>query len=204
VIRVVCFDIGGVLVRIHHDLGAVAHSLGIAIRPGTERTPLANPIVDAYQAARISYDEFLARLADHFAISREDAERIHHGVPIAPYEGTLERIQELEEAGIATGCLSNTNAEHWARLIDPSQFPNVARLQTKVASHLVGLNKPEPEIYRAFEAMAGESEILFFDDSEVNVRGARAVGWNAERIDPDQDPARQIREHLNAYGVARE
>lgn len=203
-IRLVCFDIGGVLVRIHHNLGAVADSLGIVVRPGTERTPLANPIVDAYQAARISYDEFLARLADHFAISREDAARIHHGVPIAPYEGTLELIQELEAAGIATGCLSNTNAEHWARLIDPAQFANVARLKTKIASHLVGLYKPEPEIYRAFEEASSESAVLFFDDSAANVEGARAVGWKAELIDPQQDPARQLRDHLKAYGVARE
>jgi putative hydrolase of the HAD superfamily len=52
---------------------------------------------------------------------------------------------------------------------------------TIVYSHEVGHLKPEPAIYAvACERLGLEpDEVLFLDDLQVNVDGARAVGMNA-------------------------
>jgi epoxide hydrolase-like predicted phosphatase len=62
-----------------------------------------------------------------------------------------------------------------------------------VYSSEVGLAKPDPAIYELTASrlgVAGE-EIVFLDDAEVNVEGARATGWHAVR---HVDAARSIAE----------
>ena len=124
----------------------------------------------------------------------------------AGIEGVIDRI---EQAGAATGLLSNTNSVHWSRLVGDqghaAEFPNVARAKHRYASHLLGLSKPHPEIYRAFVAGTGYAgeQILFFDDSRANVDAARAEGWRAEWIDHSGDTAAQMLGLLSAHGVPR-
>ncbi len=74
-------------------------------------------------------------------------------------------------------------------------YPAFRALLHRGASHLYGLVKPWPEIYRRFTRELGASpgEILFFDDREENVIAARAEGWRAERI----DAARRMRRARN-------
>lgn len=52
------------------------------------------------------------------------------------------------------------------------------------ASHLMGKVKPDPdafqEIINAFEVP--ESQILFFDDNQLNVDAAKSMGLQAERV----------------------
>ena len=68
---------------------------------------------------------------------------------------------------------------------------------------LFGLAKPDPAIYKAFEAATQHRglAILFFDDLPENVRAARSVGWRAERIDPYNETVPQLRRWLRHYGV---
>ena len=63
----------------------------------------------------------------------------------------------------------------------------------------MGLAKPDPAIYEAFEAATGlrGPQILFFDDLAPNVAAARARGWN----DPLVETVPQLRRHLGAYRV---
>ena len=41
--------------------------------------------------------------------------------------------------------------------------------------------------------------LLFFDDREPNVVGARLAGWRAEHIDPARDVAGQLLDHLRHH-----
>jgi FMN phosphatase YigB (HAD superfamily) len=58
-----------------------------------------------------------------------------------------------------------------------------------VYSHEVGLAKPDPAIYELTASrlgVAGE-EIVFLDDVEVNVEGARRAGWHAvQHVDTER------------------
>ena len=106
----------------------------------------------------------------------------------------------LVEAGLDTAALSNTNHEHLERI---ARLPAVTRLHHLLASHQMGLHKPDPLIYRRLQEQLGyrAREIIFFDDTQENVIAADGVGWRAHLIDPEADPARQIAAILHEESV---
>jgi len=105
---------------------------------------------------------------------------------------------------ITTACLSNTNARHWELMHSDSHagLP-MHHLTHRVASHLVGVMKPEEGIYEHLEQITGlaPGSLLFFDDKAENVATAKRRGWHGERIDPGGDTVAQMRGHLRSYGV---
>src|SRR5205085_2176142 len=130
------------------------------------------------------------------------------------YPGIGALIDELHARDVETACLSNTTDTHWVRLLHADgggplpgapAFPAVRGLRHHFASHLLGLAKPDPAIFLAFEAATGQTgaEILFFDDLAPNVAAARELGWRAELIDPRHEggTAPQLRRHLTRHGV---
>ena len=75
--------------------------------------------------------------------------------------------------------LSNTNLTHLAHF--ETAYPFFGLFKGILASHELGLRKPDPRIYRlACERMACRPEEVFFiDDSEANVQAARSCGLTA-------------------------
>jgi glucose-1-phosphatase len=182
-LRAVCFDLGGVLVEIAHtweealDAADIPHSL-----PGG--TPLvAAPLFVEYQAGEVNEAEYLRALAGYLGLAEVgNALTAHDAILLREGPWVLEAVRRLNASGIVTGCLSNTNALHWAELNRPERFPGLAELQVRLASHEIGANKPDEAAYRAFEAAVGfhGREIAFFDDHPGNVAAARELGWQAE------------------------
>lgn len=210
----VCFDWGGVIVRICRSWQEGCARAGLPVRADTASDAVRarrRALAEAFQVGALAAPEFYTRLAEATggAYSAEEVERIHHAWLIEEYPGVPEVVEELHaRPEVQTGLLSNTNAEHWRRHQSEhcrglECFPTVARLHHRHASHLLKLAKPGLEIYHAYVRETGHtaSAILFFDDLEENVLAARAAGWNAERIDHTGDTAGQIRGHLHAYGV---
>jgi FMN phosphatase YigB (HAD superfamily) len=214
---VVCFDLGGVLIRICRSWGHACRAAGLAIR-----SLAATPAVEAAHGAllhRYSVGELTeAEWAEQMAkvtrgeYSADEHLRIHDAVTLDEYAGVGEIVDALHAAGVRTACLSNTTETHWGQLMherrrtplpDRPRYPTVLRLQSHFASHLLHFAKPEPAIYRAFEAAMGcdASRILFFDDLPDNVTAARACGWRAERIDHTIETAPQLQRYLRAYGL---
>ncbi|MFO1217964.1 MAG: HAD family phosphatase [Burkholderiaceae bacterium] len=94
------------------------------------------------------------------------------------YPGALELLARLRRRH-TLACLSNTNAAHWAHMgRDLDVFHH------RIASHLVGHMKPEPEIYaRALEQLGvAAGEVHFFDDLPANVAAAREAGMQAHQV----------------------
>lgn len=218
-IRLVCFDLGGVLVRICRSFGEACRLAQLEVRGG----------IEGRVASRVRHEysqRFSTGLIDEEGWAKElsralnglytpaELRQVHYAWTRAEYEGALGLVCELELTGVATGCLSNTDQAHWTRLVhhdgqralsgDP-EYPSVHRLQHRHASHLLGLAKPDLEIFRAFErhTAVGAGEILFFDDLPENVRAARKAGWHSERIDPYNETVPQLRRWLSHYGVMR-
>jgi len=212
-VRVVCFDWGGVIVRICREWHEGCARAGLGVREadlGPEHLAQRQSASDAYHIGAIGCDEFCRRLAVSTggAYTPEEVRRIHDVWLIEEFAGVAGLVDELNSlARITTGLLSNTNAAHWAQHMPSDNgeplFPTIARLVHKVASHTVGAAKPSQAIYRAFEAVCGEQgdSILFFDDLAANIRAARSIGWRAELIDATGDPAAQMRVHLHTHGV---
>ena len=197
------FDLGGVLAAISHTWDDAARHAGV-IAPDlpTSTVLTALPGFDEYQAGAIPLEDYLSNLADFSGCSLEDALRLHNGILGDEYEGIEAVIRDIAALGIGTGCLSNTNAPHWEMLLN-GPYPGFQSLQMKMASHLVGVNKPSPAIFARFQETFGlEPEgIAFFDDSPANVQAAQQCGWQAHWIDATQNTPAQLREHLALMGV---
>lgn len=203
--RLVVFDLGGVLARICHSWEEVARTSGIACTLDPEgNSPLTSiPEFDGYQAGIIPLPLYLAALARFTGCDPRDALRMHNGILLEPYPGSEELVADIEATGIGTGCLSNTNEPHWVDLALNGRFPAIVRLERKMASHLVGINKPDPAIFRLYAETHGVTpgEIVYFDDNGPNVESAKAVGFEAHRIDPHGDAPGQMRTILTEIGV---
>jgi len=196
----VCFDLGGVFIRLQPDLASACRDAGVEFRGGWEHLPSDAPrlaLIERYQVGAMECGPYYRAMSDLSAgrYSPEEIEAIHRVWVIEPYPGIDRLLDEIESAGLATACLSNTNVSHWRWLEGVAAF---ARLHHKHASHLLRFHKPDERIYRAFEREVGRSrrEIILFDDLPENVEAATRLGWQAHRIDPRGDAAEQMRQAL--------
>jgi putative hydrolase of the HAD superfamily len=198
--KIICFDVGGVMVKISQSWQEAVNRANLESPISHEETlllPACEPM-NEYQSGKIGYPEYLTRLGEFLNVSPETAEIVHQSILQYEYPGIPELVLELKAAGYHTAILSNTNAPHWDDLLNPSKFPTVASIDAPHASHLLGLGKPDPAIYAAFNRETGSEpgDVVFFDDSQTNVDAANAFGWIAHRIDPWGDPVAQMRQFL--------
>lgn len=207
--ELVVFDLGGVLVRIARDWSDGHRLAGLPGEPPRDPAFLAllRELSERGDGSLPSA-EFFGRVAaaSGGAYTTEDVRRIGDAWLIEEYPGVGHVFDALEAASVRTAILSNTNHAHWARLKPDggaAEFPSVLRADHHFASHLLGVTKPGPAIYRAVEDGTGcePARILFFDDKPANVEGAIAAGWTATRIDPDGDPSAQVLDALARHGV---
>lgn len=203
--RLVLFDLGGVMVRLPERREDAAASAGVAL-PAIDDAGWARwgEAVMAYEVGRLDTPGFFAAAAAISGLSVDDHLQLHRSWLVEPYPGVHELVAELHAAGVALGCLSNTNAEHWAMMHDRASHACLPLhdMAHRFASHEIGAAKPDAAIYEHVEritALPGEA-IAFFDDRPENVDAAAARGWRAHRVDPTGDPPKQVRRVLSGYG----
>ena len=192
----VVFDLGGVLVRIARSWREAHERAGLPFRPPSD------PELEVRRTTQPQHDA-----DDQGAYTRADVRRMIDAWLIMEYSGISRVFDALEAVSVDTAVLSNTNNAHWVRLyVEPPnepEFPTLARAGHLFASHILGVEKPDPRAYRHVEGATGHAadRILFFDDTPENVEGARAVGWTAELIDFAGDTADQMLAHLRRHKV---
>lgn len=177
----VIFDMGGVIV----ELGPLTDILGDDPLPVGEFWAkwLASPTVRAFEMGRCSAEEFGRRLVVELNLSFDGHELVERFLawPKGLYPGSVELIDEL--AGRAeVGILSNTNALHWSNQVD---HDIVAGLFTRhYLSFQLGLAKPDADIFAHVIADLDRpaDRILFLDDNQINVDGARAAGMRSALV----------------------
>lgn len=209
-VGLVVFDLGRVLVRICRDWRHACEVAGLP-PPPEERVdanrPRVHDAVCRVEVGDITGQQFCEELAPVFGVSVEDMAEVMRKFTRGPYPGAAELLDELSAAGVPTACLSNTNEPHWRLMGNPDShtyFP-FHKLTHAFASHLVRLRKPDDAIYAHVERATGVAagKIVFFDDVEENIEGARRRGWRACHIDPrPDDPLPQVRAFLNQQGLS--
>jgi FMN phosphatase YigB (HAD superfamily) len=201
--RIVVFDLGHVVLPVAHHWQEAAGQAGIACRPGSD--PLDRcPGFLAYQRGDISAQKYLSLLAEFLQLqSVEEAEKVHGGILQQEFDGMSHLLDELERVGVATACLSNTNDLHWQRVLDATLYPCIARLGTKLASHELRIEKPDPAIYHRANHLlqARPEQIIFFDDNAANIQSAEASGWTTLLIRHDVHPPEVMAQFLKTLGV---
>ncbi len=206
-IRLVCFDWGGVILKICRSwdegckaAGIKAPNKKIAQKCLTKQESLSK----RFQTGQMSDKAFfraIAKESEEFH-SIDDIAAVHHAWLLEEYKGVDTLIEELNEfADLSTALFSNTNASHWARMDE--DFPAAMLIEHRHASHLFGLAKPDEKAFAAFERRVGAAgnQILFFEDTQAHVDAAREFGWCAELIDHKGDTAKQMRKHLEQYEI---
>lgn len=218
-IQMVCFDLGGVLVRIHRAWEDSCKFTGFEIRKidtSESDKALRNLITTQFASGKLNNEQWIDQLTSAFQnqYTPDEICQIHDNWLIEEYPDVRKMISQLNNVnGITTACLSNTNPRHWKRLVHINEygqpatgepeFPVVTLLKQHYASHLIGYAKPAPEIYQAFEKLTGFAgrEILFFDDLPDNINTANKFGWNTVQVDHTGDTANQIITALKRYDI---
>jgi epoxide hydrolase-like predicted phosphatase len=181
VVRAVVFDIGGVL-EITPDTGwrdRWADQLGMSVEDLEARI---------FQPARqgslghIAYDRFVAEVEDALELDEQQVGAFMQDI-WDEYLGTLnEELLAYFSAlrpRVKTGILSNSFVG--AREREQASYGFADHCDTIVYSHEEGMMKPDPAFYAVVceRLDVRADEVVFLDDREVCVEGARAVGMHA-------------------------
>jgi len=203
VLRAVFFDAGGTLV--HPDYGRVAD----ALRRTVGRAPTPEALAGAEYAGRSAVEAAMAddpALTDgsrwqlHFtgalaSLGFSLVEMLRAGPEIrAEHEkanlwtvaqpGAAEGLAALRRLGLVVGCISNSDGTV-ARLLAQVGFAGL--LDPIVDSGAVGVEKPDPEIFRSALRRAGveAADAMYVGDLyPVDVVGARAAGLEPVLLAP--------------------
>ncbi|HEY1572558.1 MAG TPA: HAD family phosphatase [Pseudonocardiaceae bacterium] len=180
-IRAVVFDIGGVLeitpemdfdrrweARLGLPAGEIGRRmadiwLGGSVGTVTERM-VHRAVGDRLGLAADQVDALLADMWEQYVGVRNDE--------LIDYAGQL-------RPRYRTGILSNSFVG--AREREQDRYGFAELVDDIVYSHEVDMSKPDPRIYRlaAHRLDVRPDEVVFVDDAEPNITGARAVGMHA-------------------------
>jgi glucose-1-phosphatase len=204
-VRLVCFDLGGVLVRIARDWPDACRRAGVQLEIDPSLWERHHELSLRYETGEFDEAGYLRELpACVPGVPAEHVRRIFDAWLLGLYPGAADLLRDLKRRGLTTACLSNTNDRHWRTVMreDP-QYRPLAELDYCLASHELGVMKPAEQIYRLAERRMGfkGEQVLFFDDKRENVEAARSVGWQSEVVDRADDAISQVREYLVAHGV---
>lgn len=180
--RVVLFDLGGVLV----ELGGV-QELGALVGETREeeiwRRWLTCPWVRRFERGQCSTADFARGMVESWSLPIGEAEFLDafRRWPRGLFPGAEELLEELRGL-VRRACFSNTNAFHVEQQFEAFGLREL--LDEHYFSNQIGHVKPDPEAYEHVVAALGcpASEVLFLDDNQINVEGARAVGLEAHRV----------------------
>ena len=181
--RIFLFDLGNVLAKSLDDYG------------------LYNKL-----NCKISYDEFLQYwwgddlvLKAHMGLATDDEHveallkfcksdlsinqfyEIYNSLDNSLYDETMEIINELKNKGYKVGLLSNLRLMDYKRYEEQIKKINFDYL---FLSYEIKCIKPSRDIYlQVIDALNCEAEnIIFFDDNQKNVNGAKQLGINAYQV----------------------
>jgi len=180
--RVVLFDLGGVLVELG-DIDRFGRLIGETEESEIWRVWLHSYWVRRYERGQCSRAEFaLGMVAEHgLDLGAETFLEQFLSWPQGLMPGAEELVTGLAPH-VRPACLSNTNEMHWNEQVDAPLLQTL--FDTRFLSHELGLVKPDRDIFEHVVAGLGcaPEEVLFLDDNQLNVDGARSVGIDAHRV----------------------
>jgi putative hydrolase of the HAD superfamily len=195
--QVVLFDLGGVLVRLGgiEEFGTL---VGTSCEEEIWRIWLRSSAVRRYERGLCTREEFARSAVEEFGIELTPEAFLERFLswPKGLFAGAATLVGSVRE-DVHRAVLSNTNEMHWREQRDSTVIQQL--FESHFPSHLLGLVKPDAAIYEhVVEVLQCPAhEILFLDDNQINVEGARAVGLTAQRA----VGVEQAREILAAYDL---
>lgn len=194
------FDIGQVLIRWDPRRGLSRHfptPLEVEAFMAEIDFPAWHAEQDAGRPVATAVAELTARFPQHRAAITGFYADWLDSIP-GEVEGTRAIFEGLARRGPVYG-ISNFSRELFDRTVPA--YPFLAHFAGLVLSGDVGINKPDPRIYRILCDRHGleAGACLFIDDSESNVMAARAVGMDAVRFTDAASLSAALRERGLAW-----
>jgi len=181
-IDVLLFDLGGVLIHFagFEELPGLLH--GNPDAQSVRRRWIDSETVHVFERGDIGPQEFARRFIAEWELELQPEAFLHELTAWArgPYEGATDLL-ELLGRRFQIACLSNSNELHTSRHREAIGHC----LDHQFFSNEIGLAKPDPEIFAfAIQSLGVPvNRIAFFDDTEVNVDVASAMGMDAHQVD---------------------
>ena len=182
-IRVVLFDVGGVLVELS-GLAMLLSWLGHRVTAEQARTLwLTSPLVRLFETGKMEPTAFAEQLIAQLSLpvgSEEFLTELYtRGQRLLP--GAVELLRRVPR-NYVRATLCNTNALQWTSLMEQDDL--IGTFDHHFASHLTGKIKPDEEAFQHVLATLGceGPETLFLDDSQLNVAAAKRVGMTAFHV----------------------
>lgn len=193
-IKTVVFDFGNVIGFFDHRR-TTRRLLQWSAHPEDQlhRLVYGGPLETAYEHGRLTSAEFVRQVKEVGCLTCPEEEIASAWSDVFwPNEETVALVPELSRRyTLLLG--SNTNELHAVQF--KRQFRETLKhFHALVLSHEVGARKPQPEFFKHCQRLAGcaAKECLFIDDLEVNVDGARQVGWQGIVYRPGGELKQQL------------
>jgi putative hydrolase of the HAD superfamily len=193
---VLLFDLGGVLIDF-----AGFRELGRILPAGVDRAEvrrrwITSPLVQRFERAEITPQMFASGVIRELGLELSTDQFLAALVDWArgPYPGARSLLGQIPDR-YRLVCLSNSNELH-TPLHRRSMEPLFDRYYF---SDEIGLVKPEGEIFEYVVSDLGvpPNRIVFFDDTPINVEGARRAGMSAFQTDGIDE----LEARLRALGI---
>ena len=189
--RVLLFDLGGVLVE-----SAGQDALRRLLPHLSEEEVLARWLksgaVARFERGAIAPEEFARVFLSEWSLQLDPSRFLSEFASwVRGFLPGASRLLARLRGRHTLGCLSNTNATHWARLTEVRGAFDVC-----MASHLTGHMKPDPRAYEhALRSIGVRAQnVYFFDDLLPNVVAARALGIHAFHVRGVQQTQHALRD----------
>jgi len=144
---------------------------------------------EQHERGEIGASEYFAHLRNVLEIEANDSE-IALGWNAIFLEEIAETVNYILAVKEKLPCFAFTNSNPTHQVFWMAAYPRVVESfhQIFVSSEL-GLRKPDREAFEAISDVTGISldKMLFFDDTEENVNGARAAGMQAVHVKAHSD-----------------
>lgn len=181
-IKFIYFDLGKVLLHFTHERGFDQVATVSGLSAEQVRSALFDSgLSERYETGEITTAECHAAYCAATNSSPTLAELTLAWSDIFELNTRMMTIAaSLKSAGHRIGILSNTCEAHWEyvarRFVALSAY-----FYPVITSYEARSMKPDPQIYEIAAKRVGlePAELLFVDDREENVEGARRLGWNA-------------------------
>ena len=189
-ISALLFDLGGVLIDIdfHRALQSWSHSSQLSLLEITNRFSMDEPY-RRHELGEIPASDYFAHLRQLLELEASDEEIAHgwNAIFVGEIAATIDCIATAR-TNLPCYLFSNTNTTHQA--FWTTEFPTALdSFQQIFVSSEMGLRKPDRAAFEAIGAATGFrlDEILFFDDTEENVVGARQTGMPSILVKDHRD-----------------
>ena len=189
-LEAIVFDLGGVLIDIDFQRAFHAWARAAGVSPDAIAARFAvDEACFAHERGELDDAGYFAHLRSLLGIDIPDAGMLAGwnaiiGEPIPGIEALVRRAARQWPLYV----FSNTNPAHMAHFT-PRLRDLFGHFRAVFTSCEIGRRKPDPEAFGRLAARVGvdPAKIVFFDDVQANVQGARQAGLQAFRVTTPQE-----------------